>query len=176
MASVISLFGKPEFRLFVCGIWNLGLWIRNTALAIIRIPLAIGIRIIQVPLTKNPESTTWCGIQKPTLSGIPLHRVRLSFRFPDFKSDFPVTLKNGFPTFRIKVFAICFVSRWMKRSKHGLFVFQPKKTLVWRWHCSIGQSCCSMPSKRKYRLISRVCIRSINQSNRSISVRFFLFC
>ena len=36
----------------------------------------------------------------------------------------------------------------MKRSKHGLFVFPPKKTLIWRRHCSIGQSCCSMTSKR----------------------------
>ena len=145
MAWVISLFGKPEFRLFVCGIWNLGLWIRNTALAIIRIPLTIGIRIIQVPPTKNPESTTWCGTQKPTLSRIPLHRARLLFRFRDLKSDFRMTLKNGF---RIKVFVICFISQWMKTSKHDLFVFQPKKTLI-----------------------------KENQSNRSISVRLlFLFC
>ena len=36
----------------------------------------------------------------------------------------------------------------MQRSKHGLFVFSPKKTLIWRRHCSIGQSCCSMTSKR----------------------------
>ena len=86
----------------------------------------------------------------------------------------------------------------MKRSKHSLFVFPPKKTLIWRRHCSIGQSCCSMTPKAKYRLISRkllgmkffsperslnqpkatgVCVRSINQSNRSISVRlFFLLC
>ena len=28
--------------------------------------------------------------------------------------------------------AICFVSQSMKRSKHGLFVFPPKKTLIWR--------------------------------------------
>ena len=50
-------------------------------------------------------------------------------------------------------------------------------------HCSIGQSCCSMTSKRflesslnqpKARC---VCIRSINQSNCCISVRLlFLFC
>ena len=46
------------------------------------------------------------------------------------------------------VFAICFISQWMKRSKHALFVFPPKKTLIWRRHCSIGQSCCSMTSKR----------------------------
>ena len=36
----------------------------------------------------------------------------------------------------------------MKRSKHGLFVFPPKKTLIWRTHCSIGQSCCGMTSNR----------------------------
>ena len=36
----------------------------------------------------------------------------------------------------------------MKRSKHGLCLFPPKKTLIWRRHCSIGQSCCSMTSKR----------------------------
>ena len=27
-------------------------------------------------------------------------------------------------------------------------VFPPKKTLIWRRHCSIGQSCCGMRSKR----------------------------
>ena len=36
----------------------------------------------------------------------------------------------------------------INRSKHGLFVFPPKKTLIWRRHCSIGQLCCSMTSKR----------------------------
>ena len=35
----------------------------------------------------------------------------------------------------------------MKRSKHGLFAFPPKKTLIWRGRCSIGQWCCSMTSK-----------------------------
>ena len=86
----------------------------------------------------------------------------------------------------------------MKRSKHGLFVFPPKKTLIWRRHCSIGQSCCSMTSKRSIDCFlespsgmkffsrerslnqpkaSRVCICSINQSNRPISVRLlWLFC
>ena len=37
----------------------------------------------------------------------------------------------------------------MKRSKHDFFVFPPKKTLVWRRHCWIGQSCCSMTSERR---------------------------
>ena len=45
------------------------------------------------------------------------------------------------------VFVICFISQWMKRSKHALFVFPPKKTLMWRRHCSIGQSCFSMTPK-----------------------------
>ena len=27
------------------------------------------------------------------------------------------------------VFVICFLSQWMKRTKHGLFVFPPMKTL-----------------------------------------------
>ena len=42
---------------------------------------------------------------------------------------------------------ICFIIQYMKRSKDGLFVFPPKKTLIWRNHCSIDQSCCSMTSK-----------------------------
>ena len=90
-----------------------------------------------------------------------------------------------------QVFVICFISQWMKRSKHGLFVLPPNKILIWRRHCLIGKSCCSMTSKRSIRLISRkflslkffderlldqpkatrVCIRSINQSNRTSSVR-----
>ena len=37
-----------------------------------------------------------------------------------------------------EVFVTCFISQWMKRSKHGLFVFPPKKTLIWRRHCSIS--------------------------------------
>ena len=36
----------------------------------------------------------------------------------------------------------------MKRSKHDFFVFPANKTLIWRRHCSIGQSCCSMTSKQ----------------------------
>ena len=69
--------------------------------------------------------------------------------------------------------------------------FPAKKTLIWRRHCSISQSCCSITSKQSIGWFlesfsrerslnqpkaTRVCIRSINQSNRSISVRFlFLF-
>ena len=82
----------------------------------------------------------------------------------------------------------------MERTKHGIFVFPPKKTLIWRRHCSIDQSCCSMTSKQflesssgmkfvypSVRLANQkqrcVCIRFIHQSNRSISVRLlFLFC
>ena len=44
------------------------------------------------------------------------------------------------------VFVICFISQWMKRSKHGIFVFPPKKTLIRRRHCSIGQSYASKRS------------------------------
>ena len=54
-----------------------------------------------------------------------------------------------------QVFVICFISQWMKRSKHGLFVLPPNKILIWRRHCLIGKSCCSMTSKRSIRLISR---------------------
>ena len=46
------------------------------------------------------------------------------------------------------MFVICFISQSMKRSKHGLFVFPPKRTLIRRRHCSISQSCRSMTSKR----------------------------
>ena len=96
------------------------------------------------------------------------------------------------------VFIICFISQWMKRSKYGLFVFPPKKTLIWRGHPSIGQWCCSMTSKqsvdwflessRAWQVFSperslnqskatSVCIRSTDQSYCSISVRLlFLFC
>ena len=91
------------------------------------------------------------------------------------------------------MFVICFISQWMKRTKHGLFVFPPKKTLIWRRHCSIDQSCCSMTSKQllesssgmKFfsaeRLLNQpkarcVCFRSINQSNRFISVRLLFLC
>ena len=71
----------------------------------------------------------------------------------------------------------------MIRSKHGLFVFPLKKTLIWRRHCSIGQSCCTMTSKRSISLFLESSsgmkfgsVSYINQSNRSISVRlFFLF-
>ena len=45
-----------------------------------------------------------------------------------------------------QVFFICFISQWMKRSTHGLFVFPPKKTLIWRKHCSTGQSYSNMTS------------------------------
>ena len=92
---------------------------------------------------------------------------------------------------------ICFISQWMKRSKHELFFIPPKETLIWRRHCSIGKSYCNMTSKRTIDWLlesflaysperslnqakaTGVCIRSINQTNRSISVRIrllLLFC
>ena len=46
------------------------------------------------------------------------------------------------------MFVICFISQWMERTKHGLYVFPPKKTLIWRRHYSIDQSCYSMTSKQ----------------------------
>ena len=61
-----------------------------------------------------------------------------------FIERFSYDLEKWFP----QVFVICFISQWMKRTKHGLFAFPPKKTLIWRRHCSIDQSCCSMTSKR----------------------------
>ena len=61
--------------------------------------------------------------------------------------------------------AIFVVSQWMKRSKHGLYVFPPKKTPIWRWHCSIDQPCCSMTSL--FLFCSRVFI-SRSCENRSI--------
>ena len=102
------------------------------------------------------------------------------------------------------VFVICFISQWMERSKHGLLVFQPKKTLIilgflWRRHRSIGQLCCKITSKwRVVRFLEsssgmkffqprvhfnnqpktkRICIHSTNPSNHSISIYLlFLFC
>ena len=83
------------------------------------------------------------------------------------------------------MFVICFISQWMKRSKHGLFVFPPKKTLILKEKALFNWPIVLQYDVRaKYRFISRtnqpkatrVCIRSINQSNRSISVRLlFLF-
>ena len=83
--------------------------------------------------------------------------------------------------------------------KHGLFVFPPKKPLIWRRRCSIGQSSYSMTSigsidwflesSRAKKLFqpsillttqkpsTRVFIRAMNWSNRSIYVHLlFLFC
>ena len=59
-------------------------------------------------------------------------------------SNFRMTLKTGFGKWSF----VCFISQWMKRLKHGLFVFPPKKTLIWKRHYSIDHSCCSMTSKR----------------------------
>ena len=85
------------------------------------------------------------------------------------------------------MFVICFISQWMKRPKHSIFVFPAKKTLILRRHCSIGQSCCSLTSKRSigwflessraWTKATHVYNHWTNQSNRSISVRLlFLFC
>ena len=96
-----------------------------------------------------------------------------------------MTLKNGFG--KCSLFGLS-ANGW-KDQKHDLFVFPPKKI----------KSCCSMTSKRSigwfleilghevFSLISsvrlknqpkatQVCIRSINQSNLSISVHLFFLC
>ena len=79
----------------------------------------------------------------------------------------------------------------MKRSKDGLFLFPPKKTPIMEKSLFDWPIVLQYDVKAKYRLVSRkffghkvfsaershVCIRSTNQSNRSISVRLlFLFC
>ena len=93
---------------------------------------------------------------------------------------------------------ICFINQWMKRSKHGLFVFRPKnpnmEKALFNWPIVLQYDV-----KAKYQLISGkfsgmkvlisperflnqpkaipVCICSINQSIRSISFRLLsLFC
>ena len=95
------------------------------------------------------------------------------------------------------MFVVCFISQRMKRSKHGVFVFPPKKTLMWRgivllanrvavWRQSEvsvdfykvhGHELFSPERSLNLPKATRVCICSINQSNRSIFVRLlFLFC
>ena len=54
-----------------------------------------------------------------------------------------MTSKNGFGKSSLFVLS---PSGW--KIKHRLLVFLPKKISVWRRHCSIGQSCCGMTSKR----------------------------
>ena len=49
------------------------------------------------------------------------------------QSDFCMVLKNG--SVSVRYF---FLSQWMKRSKHGLFVFPRTQTVIWRRHCSVG--------------------------------------
>ena len=104
-----------------------------------------------------------------------------------------MTLKNGFGKCSLFVLS---ANGWKDQDKASSFSRQ-KKTLIWRRHCSIGHSCCSMTSKRSFdwflessralSFFSRAfakptnsqarCIRSINQSNCSISVRLlFPFC
>ena len=61
-----------------------------------------------------------------------------------------MALKNGFGTCSLSVLSANGVNRDIK---HGLFVFPPKKPLIWRRRCSIGQSSYSMTSKEG--LVSR---------------------
>ena len=41
-----------------------------------------------------------------------------------------------------------FYQKMDEKNKTWTLRFPPKKTLIWRRHCSIDQSCCSMMSKR----------------------------
>ena len=106
-------------------------------------------------------------------------------------SDFRVTLKTSVSD------RYLFYQPMDEKIKTWTPGFPAKKTLICKRHCSISQSSCSVTVKAKDRLISRkffehevftpgdslnqpkatrVCIRSTNQSNRSISVRLlFLF-
>ena len=52
------------------------------------------------------------------------------------QSDYRMTLPNGF--WQVFVTCICFVSQWIKRSKHRLFIFPPEKTLMWRRHVRLA--------------------------------------
>ena len=47
--------------------------------------------------------------------------------------------------------------------------FSAKKTLVWRRHCSIGQSCCSMTSKRSIYAFLRVLEHGIFSPERRLT-------
>ena len=49
----------------------------------------------------------------------------------------------------------CFISQWMKRSKHRLFVFPPKKTLIMEKALFDWPIVLQYDVKAKYRLISR---------------------
>ena len=80
--------------------------------------------------------------------------------------------------FAIKLFIICFISQWMKGSKHTLFVFPPKKILIWRRHCSIGQSCCGMITSQVWSFkLSHVRLYAFNKPIKSfvVSVLFTHF-
>ena len=68
-----------------------------------------------------------------------------------------------------------------KRSKHGLFVFPPKKTLIWRRHCSIGQSGCSMTSKRSFDWLAWIFFFFFTKSHARLypfdkPIKSFYFC
>ena len=56
-----------------------------------------------------------------------------------------MTLKYGFGKCSLFVLS---ANGWKDQNMRGLFIFLPKKILIWRRRCSIGQSCCSMTSKQ----------------------------
>ena len=79
------------------------------------------------------------------------------------------------------MFVICFISQWMKRSKHGLFLSPPKK------HPNMEKALFDWPIvlqcdvKAKYRLISRkfsgmkFCHPSVPLANKSNQIALFPF-
>ena len=129
------------------------------------------------------------------------NRCRLEAESCRIKKRIEIKARGPCSKFSANLYGAFFVWRWKmvyqpmdEKIRKWLFVFPPKKTLIWRKLCLIGQSCLQYDVKARYRLISRmfsgmkffhpnqpkatrVCVRSINQSNRSISVRLlFLFC
>ena len=56
-----------------------------------------------------------------------------------------MTLKNGLG--KCSLFAVLSANGWKDQSMTSSFS-PSNKTLTWRRHCSIGQLCCSMTSKR----------------------------
>ena len=143
--------------------------------------------------TCNPESKSRPNRQLDLFSSWDSKLCYIPFEFSFIRAIF--VPEKCFREVYVIYFMTLSTNGW-KDSKNGIFIFPPKKTLIWRRHCSIGKSCCSMTSKQSVvwfleflgrevfqpsvrltnQKAARVCIRSINQSNRSIFVRLFLFC
>ena len=116
--------------------------------------MALIARVISIPKYKCRRFLNWL-LQGCTLSSPKIVPQRFSH---DLEKRF------------CEVFVICFIRRWMKRSKHGLFVFPPKKSpdmekALFDWPVALQYDV-----KAKYRFLERslhqpnamrVCIRSI---------------